>query len=502
MVDRYADQIEGVISCYDRVVLRGTLPTLRYAKGMVSHLYKQDIRIFDYSKEFAEPLRNEIRTKAEQLAEQNGLEIEFVHRSGFCKEKRIAKLLEERGKHPGLVHIFSGMEKCPAYKPWRDKKSGRTFLRGYEGQCLHYYFYFIDEWLGLCFLKVATWCPFETRFYFNGHNVLATRLDSKGIAYEQVDNALVRISDFEKAQELSDNLDIRKLHRRLDHYVRLCCPVIEERLGLSLHWSLDQVEYATDIIFRSQEDLASLYEELTRTAIHAVKADNIATFFGRNLNLSSKDDVASRFNTRIEGTRIKHQMGPVWIKMYDKFGIILRIEVTACDVSLFRHHRRVVHRNGTSSYMLAPVRKTIYSLGDLRQLLVAANRRYLGFISAFKEPSAGKKILDKVSRPCTERGRTYKGFNFFSVVDQQLFEVLLRGEHTISGFRNRDIRRHLSGVSPGQASRVLKRLRLHGLVKRVGRTYKYYLTKLGRHVMVSGLKLKEMHLMPELACST
>jgi len=187
--------------------------------------------------------------------------------------------------------------------------------------------------------------------------------------------------------------------------------------------------------------------------------------------------------------------------MYDKFGFILRIEVTSCDVLFFRHHRRVVHRNGTSSYMVAPVRKTIYGLGDLRKLLGAANRRYLDFISAFKEPSAGKKILDKVSRPCRDNGRTYKGFNFFSAVDQQLFEVLLRGEHTISGFRNRNIRTHTPGLSAGQVSRILKRLRLHGLIKRVGRTYKYYLTKLGRHVIVSGLKLKEMHLMPELAGS-
>jgi hypothetical protein len=50
---------------------------------------------------------------------------------------------------------------------------------------------------------------------------------------------------------------------------------------------------------------------------------------------------------QIEGTRIKHQMGPVSIKMYDKLRIILRIETTVNDVSFFKHRRKVEHCDGT-----------------------------------------------------------------------------------------------------------------------------------------------------------
>ena len=42
-------------------------------------------------------------------------------------------------------------------------------------------------------------------------------------------------------------------------------------------------------------------------------------------------------NIRIEGKRIKHSMGPISIKLYDKFGRILRIETTVNDVSFFKH---------------------------------------------------------------------------------------------------------------------------------------------------------------------
>jgi hypothetical protein len=44
-----------------------------------------------------------------------------------------------------------------------------------------------------------------------------------------------------------------------------------------------------------------------------------------------------------------------------------------------------------------------------------------------------------------------------------------------------------------------RRLRTHGLIKRVGRTYKYYVTKIGRAVALAGLKRRSLVLIPELA---
>ena len=84
----------------------------------------------------------------------------------------------------------------------------------------------------------------------------------------------------------------------------------------------------------------------------------------------------------------------------------------------------------------------------------------------------------------------------------KLFESILRGEHTISGMRNKDLRKHLPDMSPGQVSRHNKRLRTHGMIKRVGRTYKYYITKLGRRVITSGVKIRQLVLLPQLAQTT
>jgi len=82
--------------------------------------------------------------------------------------------------------------------------------------------------------------------------------------------------------------------------------------------------------------------------------------------------------------------------------------------------------------------------------------------------------------------------------DTSVFRVLLRGEFFISGFTNKDLRRHLDKTS-AQVTRLLKRLRVHGLIKKVSRRYKYYLTRLGRQVVLMLLKLREMVVIPELA---
>jgi len=127
LIERYADKIQGVISCYDRIVIQGILPGFCYAEGMTSYLYANKIRIFDYPR-FSEPLRDAIRTNAERLASDNGIAIEFIRKSHIRKEKIIAKVLERRGTHPGLVHILSAMEACQSYKPWHNKTTGKTFL--------------------------------------------------------------------------------------------------------------------------------------------------------------------------------------------------------------------------------------------------------------------------------------------------------------------------------------------------------------------------------------
>jgi len=170
----------------------------------------------------------------------------------------VARVLAVRGDAPGLVHVISAMEACPSYKPWLDKSNGHVYLRADQGKCLHYYFYFIDEEFGLCYLRVPTWAPFGLQFYCNGHSALARSLRRQSIEFVQEDNAFLRVADLGRAQVLADAFNPEQLHRRLTRYAHWLCPVADVfaqddwhlnpklTLNLGIRWDLFTPYYEKD----------------------------------------------------------------------------------------------------------------------------------------------------------------------------------------------------------------------------------------------------------------
>ena len=245
ITEKYKTKILGVVGCFDRVLIKGGLPHVNYPEGMEKYLYHHNVRLFDYT-EYAKSFRDKMRAHTENLAKSHDLKIINVDRRGMRKEDVVASELKKREEEnvKGLFCIISAMEGCPSYKPQYDKKNNRPYLKYKERQCIHYYFYFMDKYLGLCFVRVPTWLPFRIEVYFNGHNWLANRLKQEGIEYVMLDNAFSYITDFEKAQEISDNFNVKKLHELLDQFAQTYCP-IHKYFDDSYHWSVMQVEYAT-----------------------------------------------------------------------------------------------------------------------------------------------------------------------------------------------------------------------------------------------------------------
>ena len=311
---------------------------------------------------------------------------------------------------------------------------------------------------------------------------------AEGIGFIAADNAFIRIADWQRAQDLADGFSPDQLHRVLDRYAALCCPVLDV-FGQTYHWSLMQVEYATDVVFRSAATLRPLYEQLTREAVLRVKAEQIATFLGRKITPQLAQEIGSQYATRIEGTCIKHQFGKASIKMYDKFGCVLRIETTTNDVSFFKHHRKVEHRDSLPTRGLAPVKKTIYSLIDLREIMLGCNRRYLAHLSALDDFSAGVRALGRVTKPRTVGDRAVKGINFFEPGDSALLHALQDPKVNIAGIRRGDLLADLDLFTPSRLSRQLRRLLDLGVIKRIKGTYRYYLTKAGRAATAAAERL-------------
>lgn len=497
LFERYADRIAGVLTCYDRIVMTGTLPGACHGAGMTSFLNAKGLRIFDYP-QFAEPLRERLRANAEALAASAGITVQYISKAHIRKEAVVAAVIETRGDHPGLVHILSVMEACSSYSAWHDKRTHQTYLRAKSGKCLHYYFYFIDAELGLMYVRVPTWCPFRLQVYCNGHSWLARQLSAAGMGYAMADNAFLRVDDWERAQQLANSQSPDLLHRVLDRYAHQCCPV-SDVFNQTYHWSLMQVECSTDLAFGSQATFKPLFDAISREAIISVKAPQVMHFLGKKLSAQVAQEIESRLSTRIEGTCIKHRLGKHSVKMYDKFARVLRIETTTNDVSFFKHHRKVEHRDGQTTRELAAVKKSIYSLIDLREILLGCNRRYLDFLSSLDDFSAGTRCLNKLTTPKQIDGHRVKGFNFFDKIEHALLCSLQNPAFNIRGLRRADLKPFVPSLSVSSITRHLKRLRDFGLIKKVVGTYRYYLTRTGRNAIAAACRLREQLIIPALA---
>ena len=87
--ERHAKNIVGILSCYDRVIVQGTLPDICHPHAVTSFFYKKGIRIFDF-KEWASVYRDQVREHADAVAAAHDLTIEFVRKiDSFRKEDRI-----------------------------------------------------------------------------------------------------------------------------------------------------------------------------------------------------------------------------------------------------------------------------------------------------------------------------------------------------------------------------------------------------------------------------
>ena len=239
--------------------------------------------------------------------------------------------------------------------------------------------------------------------------------------------------------------------------------------------------------------LAPLYEQLSRQAVLGVKAEQIATFLGKKITPPLAQEIGNRFATRIEGTCIKHRLGKVQVKMYDKYARVLRIETTVNDVSFFKHHRKVEHRDRPSTRQLAPLKKSIYSLIDLRHILLGCNRRYLETLSALDDHSAGQRALSRLTDERCESDRPIKGLNFFKRTSSNCCGTATP-QFNIHGLRRADLMALLPHASAAALSRELKRWSALGVIKRVTGTYRYYLTRLGhghrRRLLAHGIQYR------------
>lgn len=262
-------------------------------------------------------------------------------------------------------------------------------------------------------------------------------------------------------------------------------------------------------MFKSAEGLRDLYPRLLSHSTLCFGAAEVMNFLGRKLVANFQGEVVSDLSSlvcrRTGGSRIKHRVKQNRLKMYDKAGLVLRIETVLNNPEEF-HVRKQVLRNGKQRAEWVSLRKGVAYLFRYREISLQANARYLDALAAVDDPTAGKKALQRLTTTTKDvAGRSCPGFDPMAQHDATLFKSLMAGEHCLHGFTNRDIRSQLSGTrwlracadNPKKASakvgRCFRRLHAHGLIAKIPRTRRWRVTDYGRAVMGTTMYLREHH---------
>jgi hypothetical protein len=487
---RLGAAILGVLSGFDRLRLRGTLPRLANTGGLYRWLEAARVPLKDFPA-YAEGRTRQLRAAIEARAEKAGRPVEYL--AGYTdKEALVQRRLRDDGAAPGgLVCAFSTLENCTSYDVYRNPKAHTIELRRRPRECLHYYVYFQDRRFGLAQVRLQTWFPFDARVVLNGREWLARDLDRRGIGYQRRDNCFTWIEDFARAQELADRQVRIDWEAELDRLLRRVLPPRRTWLPDDpYYWTAEQTEWATDLAFREAETLAALYPRLIRRGIEAFSSEDVLRFLGRHVTAEGhvppqlKDEVTSDLKRRPEGVRIKHRAGRNTVKLSDKQGSVLRVETTLNEVKGLKSYRAAADDPG-GPRQWRPMRKGVAEMPRRAEVSQASNDRYLEALGGLPTDVPLSRAAGRLCRAVVVEGRRYRALNPLGADDARLLEAVGRGEWLVAGFRNRDIRRALYGEAAdaatrrrqaGRVTRLLGLLRAHGLIKKVPRTHRYLLT--------------------------
>jgi len=499
-ISRHQDKIKGTLSGFDRLRFRGSLRFLANVRGLKAYLWQAQV-LLKHFKDFALGLTSSIRSATEDLVQAQGRRIVYLHSSAERKEDRALAIASADGISQGLIGVLSCVEPCLSFQVGPDPARQRLELRCHPAKCLHYYFYLLDPQLGLCHLRLQTWLPFTVHVCLNGREWLARLLTQAGVGFLQRDNCFSHLDDFAQAQALADQQLSTDWGGLLDGLVAAWHPAharLFEGRPMPYYWSADETEWATDVLFDSPGSLAGLYPRLLRHAMGALGSQDVLRFLGRApvIRCNGPAVLHSDLRSRPEGTRVKHTLNRNSVKMYDKQEVVLRVETTVNDP---RDLRAPGAEPGQAEAARQDrrLRKGVDDLGRRARLSQQANERYLEALAAVQAGQPLGEAVAGLCQPTNWHGRRVRALEPLGEADGRLLGAVSRGEFVLQGLRNADLRRLLFGEGQvaaaeqrRQAMRVTRLIRLlrgHGLLERVGNSHRYLLTQPGRLLVTAVL---------------
>jgi hypothetical protein len=467
-----------VYHCFDRIVIHGYLSALSRPEQVV-YFFRQVVGIAAVGKEVLSRRTNEYQHWVEAFARNHATPIEWAEK-GVRKEDYVQRWLRamERADRYGVYFIFRSMEQGPTFRctvpkyPTRDPN--HRILAPQRSRFTHYYFYIRDEVLGPIVMRVASFFPFQSTYYLNGHSFIGQELNRAGIGFRKNDNAFLAVDDPAALQAAADRLSAEIIRERLDYWTLVLGPKFstKERTQMNLRrfYAIAQVEYCRNFIFKRHFPIHRIFERSCELGLWRLSADKISELFGRRITRRLTGKLATTLD-RIEHGH--HVFRAYWkhafIKQYEKFSTLLRNEICSNNLADFALKKGLEH--------LAAVREKFLGLTD----------RFATFQAQSLNAHVEFPLLQRLALAIRVGSAKYPGIKIHDTRMIRLMQVLLHASTTVGGWRAQQLHDAVLMSFGLSASRYglnqlrydLRKMRAHALLERDGTRYAYRLTTNG-----------------------
>jgi hypothetical protein len=477
----FGNLLAFVYHCFDRIVIHGYLSALSRPEQVV-YFFRQVLGVPVVSKEILSQRTADYQSWVEAFARNHSTPIVWAEK-GVRKEDHVLAWQRRMAKNNayGVYFIFKSMEQGPTFRismpKYPTKDPHYRILAHQRSRFTHYYFYIRDEVLGPMVMRVASFFPFQTTYYLNGHSFIEQELKRAQIGFRKNDNAFLAVDDVAALQAAADRLSPEIIRKRLDYWTLVLGPKFSakerKKLNLSRFYAISQIEYCRNFIFKRNFPIHKLFERSCELGLWRLTANKIAAIFGSRLHRRHRGKLATVIEQIEHGHHVfRAYFKSAFLKQYEKFSTLLRNELCSNNLTDFGLKKGLDH--------LDAVRHTFQAITD----------RFSGFQAQWLNVHVDFPLLQRIALPIAIGSVRYPGIKIHDTRVIRLCEVLLHGGTHVGGWTANQIHQavlttfHLSdkGYGLNQLRYDLRKLRGHGLIERDGSRYAYRLTPKGVQV--------------------
>ena len=473
-----------VYHCFDRIVIHGYLSGLSRPEQVV-YFFRDVVGVPVVDKTVLSQRTGEYRRWVDAFARNHRIPVQWAQK-GVRKEDYVRPWFRRmaRARRYGVYFIFQSMEQGATFRcsipkfPTQDPN--HRILRQQRSRYTHYYFYLRDQTLGPMVLRVASFFPFQTTYYLNGHSFIEQELIRKNVGFRKNDNAFLAVDDVAALQSAADRLTPDIIRTRLEYWTLILGPKFSKReraaINLRRFYAVNQIEYCRNFIFKRHFPIHRIFERSCEIGLWRLTAHKIAEIFGSRLTKQLKGKLHTTLEQIEHGHHIfRAYFKHAFVKQYEKFSTFLRNEICSNNLADFR------------------LKKGLDHLAAVREKFLAITDRFATFQAQALNVHVEFPLLQRLALPITVGTAKFPGIKIHDTRMIRLMEVLLHGGMTVGGWTARQIHDAILTTYGIAASRYglnqlrydLRKMKAHGLVEREGKRYAYRLTGNGAKVALT-----------------